>query len=728
MIYQSTSLTYWLKFCFLLSQILWLSSTSFAISTVSFLDKDNLLEIGSSSEILEDKDNVLTIEAVMHSDKFKKINRRIPNLGLTNSSFWIKFQLTNLTDESHLLIELAEPTVDEVTLYRIFLDSSYAETKISENEVFSSRKYFDPNYLFDINIPKGETRTFFIKVISKQQIQLPLFVGTQLTILHSIKFKDIFSGMYFGLMLIMIFYNLFIYITVRDKSYFFYVVYIAVMLLTQASSQGYTFQLLWPNNTWMAIHSLFLFPAIAGMTFIEFTKVFLEMRKNLPKMWRGTFIIQFFYLIGIVTTLTSYHIFGYKLIELTAGFISIYMLIAAALLSRKYRPARFYLIAWTIFLAGVIVFVLKDFEVLPYNNFTRYGMQIGSAIETVLLSFALADRINILRKEKEVAQANELKERLEKQQILEQQNSRLEREVSGATQELRKKNTVLNTMNSKLEQTLKALKEAQLKLVQTEKMSAVVQLSAGMAHEINNAMHITRQSHDSIEKGIKDLNTLNKHYQEINWDAIDLKKQLQSHRNLSKEMDLDYLLVELADMLKTASFGVNKTVGICNQLASYSQINQEEFRPISLKENMNALLKLVEFSLIGEIRIDKDFEGLPMINCYGRALNLTFQNVLKNAVQAIHEKGIPENEGIIKISIRQVENMVVIKFTDNGVGMNKETKSRAFDLFYTSKEIGQGRGLGLADAYSTLKNHDGFIEIESEIGKGSVVSLIFPIK
>jgi sensor histidine kinase YesM len=307
-----------------------------------------------------------------------------------------------------------------VTLYSILPNGKNTSITMGEHLPFSSRKYKEPNYLFDLNIPKNEVRAYLMKVRSREQMMLPLSIGNSRPIFDKIKYKDIFSGIYIGLMLTMVFYNLFPYISLRDKNYLYYVAYVTSVLLIQISLQGYAYQLLWPNSPWLQLHCLFLFTTFSGFTVIEFSKHFLQMKERTPLLWKGTYLIHVSYTVSLFAALFGFYIFSFNLINISAGFVSAYMLITAAIIAKKFRPARFYLIAWSVFLIGIIIYVLKDFGVVPYNDFTRYTMQIGSAFETILLSFALADRINILRREKEMAQ----------NRVLEFQNSALKAQIN----------------------------------------------------------------------------------------------------------------------------------------------------------------------------------------------------------------------------------------------------------------------------------------------------------
>jgi len=167
-------------------------------------------------------------------------------LGISRSSFWLKFQIKNTTARKDLLLELAYPILDEVELYSVTSDNKFSMEKIGDQQFFSKRKYSHQNFLFDLNIPKDSTGNYFIKINSSEQILVPLSVGTTMFFLKSLLAQDTIFGIYFGIILIMFCYNLFIYFTVKDKAYLYYVLYIISIGFAQASlGDRYSCLFLW---------------------------------------------------------------------------------------------------------------------------------------------------------------------------------------------------------------------------------------------------------------------------------------------------------------------------------------------------------------------------------------------------------------------------------------------------------------------------------------------------
>ena len=174
-------------------------------------------------------------------------------------------------------------------------------------------------------------------------------------IFSQVKQKDTILNIYIGLMLVMLFYNLFIYFTVRDNSYLYYVSYIISVLLTQIGVFGIPFQYLWPNSPWIEERSLLIFPVLSGVTGMAFMQHFLRSKDFIPKFNRISIFLYIVYVIAIGLVFINQGSASFKLTQLNASLVSLFMLVSAIKIQRKgYRPASFFLIAWSIFLCGIV--------------------------------------------------------------------------------------------------------------------------------------------------------------------------------------------------------------------------------------------------------------------------------------------------------------------------------------------------------------------------------------
>ncbi|PIQ15554.1 MAG: ATPase, partial [Flavobacteriales bacterium CG18_big_fil_WC_8_21_14_2_50_32_9] len=340
---------------------------------------DDLTEpklLNSNLSYFQDTTSKMKIGQIVVRD-FTPITSGFPNFGISNSTFWIKFTVKNTSEDSLFILNLAAPTLDRVSLFiPIDIESNnFSSVLLGEELLFNQRAYLDPNYLFDIVLLKNVPKTIYFKIKSKEAIQLPIYLGTKNTIFNQLKKRDILSGIYFGIMIAMIFYNLFVYFSVRDKSYIYYVVYIILILLTQTSLQGYPFQYLWPSFPEIAQYSLFIFPSLVGIASLLFMNVFLHIKSFNVSLYRYSYVFSTVYIFSIILAFFNQFKLSFLVMEFNAICVSIFMLITSIYIIRRgYYPARYFLAAWSVFLIGVIIYILKDLEILPYNNLTRYTM------------------------------------------------------------------------------------------------------------------------------------------------------------------------------------------------------------------------------------------------------------------------------------------------------------------------------------------------------------------
>jgi len=700
--------------------LLVLNKLALANDTVIVNNEKNILSIGSQIQILNDKTNSLRFEDVLKSEHFIQSKENVPNLGITQSTHWIKFSIKNELVNRRLLLQLQYPIIDEVEFYAPSKNNTYSKIITGELQPFSNREINNQNYLFYLDIPSGESNTYYMKLRSGEQLQLPLLVGAQKPIYEDLIQKDLVFGLYIGIILVMAIYNLFVYFTVRDRSYLYYVSYIVFVGLTQAVLQGYGFKYLWPNSTWLVIQSTFLVPVLNGWTAIAFVKHFLNTRVNYKLGHKILNIIFFFYGVCLVLSLFNQFYYAQNLVQLTAmvgSLLTIY--IAYRVGKQGYRPANYFLVAWTIFLLSVVVFVLKNFNILPYNDTTFYSLQVGSALEVTLLSFALADKINIYRKEKEESQLEALRVSQENEKIIREQNVMLEVKVEERTRELNQSNLDLNLA-------LTDLKNAQTQLVDAEKMASLGQLTAGIAHEINNPINFVSSNIKPLRRDIEDIQTLVAKYEEL-VEKNQLNEQFSEISSLKKELDYDYLKHEIDVLLKGMADGAGRTVEIVKGLKSFSRLDESDLKYANVNEGIESTLIILSSTFRGKINIVKELGVIPEIECFAGKLNQVFMNIINNAAQAVLSAHSNDDEGKVIIRTQQNEGNVSIHIIDNGTGMTEDVRSKIFDPFFTTKKAGEGTGLGLSIVYSIIELHKGTIEVESTLGVGTEFIITLPL-
>ncbi len=669
----------------------------------------NGTSIGRDVFICEDETNMLDINEVIALDDFIKSDQEIPNFKISKSTFWIKIVINNdLVNDEKFVISVDHPIIDTLEYYLMKDEVIKDFLLLGENRPFKTRKYQTPSYIIDIKIDDMGEHIIYLKVRSGDQLLLPLTLGPKDDVLSFSMSNDMIFGVYVGIILIMILYNFFVYTSVDDISYIYYIFYVLMVGLTQATIKGYSYKYLWPNSPYIAIQSMYWIPALVGVAVGLFTQNFLKLKTLFPATRIGYVFFYSAYGISIILSLFNQYFLSQQLIQLTAMFGSFFTLYIAFKVARGgYRPARFFLLGWTIFLGSVITYVLKTFGVIHHNMFTNYILEIGSSIETVILALALADKINIYKRDR-------IKAIEDKKQVLKEQNVFLESQVKARTHELRDKNEVLNM-------TLGDLKSAQSQLVQAEKMASLGQLTAGIAHEINNSMNYATQRVQVLKRDFADITEILEKYKEI-YSGTDAYKSIEK---LMIDLDYEILQEEIPESIEDIEDGVNRAVGIAKGLKDFSRMDEVIFKEDSINDGVASTIKMLK-SKLTNIDLKLDLGVIPDIVCNIGKLNQVFMNIVDNAIDALMEN----NESNLELEVATLLNneSVNIIIKDNGSGMSEEVKANLFDPFYTTKDVGKGTGLGMSISLVIINEHHGEIKVNSKVGEGTEMIISIPIK
>lgn len=709
----STSMKTFLK-CLL---FILFSKTCYTQNLIVYSKPDSALTIGNKVLILEDKKNKSTFDEILNSKKFIKSIQTVPNFQISKSTFWIKFTIKNNTFLRTLLIELPYPTIDSVTFYAPYVKNTFTIEKTGEFNPFYLRPYHHQNYLFDLNILPNTTKTYYIKVRASEQMQLPLILSSEKYILESLHNTDLYFGVYIGIIIAMLFYNLFLYFVVKDRSYILYVFYILFVGLTQACIQGYAARYLYPDSIFLSNLLMVLIPAMSGVCGLVFVSNYLVIKKNAKNLIKFVNIFYIIYAIIIVLGLFNRFQVANLIMQLNAGLVSFFgLLMGYKSFKNGYKPALFFLIAWSIFLFSVIIYVLKNLNVLPYNNFTLYALQIGSALEVILLSFALADKINIYKKEKEESQAQALAALQENTRIISEQNVTLERKVNERT-------TELITANNDIKRTLTELKEAEAQLVEAEKMASLGQLTAGIAHEINNPINFVTSNIAPLRRDVDILVDAITNIESVGLSEVPNNEKQQQIDDYKEEIDLDFLKIEINHLLNGINEGATRTADIVKGLKIFSRLDEDDLKKANINEGLESTLVIANNLIGNKIKVIKNYGNIPVIECYPGKLNQVFLNIISNAVFAIQEKFDNQPGGILKVTTECDEKSLFVKIEDNGTGMSEETKKKIYEPFFTTKDVGVGTGLGMSIVYNTIKKHNGQIHLNSTQGIGTAFIL-----
>ena len=705
------------KYLFVLFLLLFFFSfDTLAQSPVIF--KGENIVIGNHVSILEDPTNKLSIDDVRNSMAFIPSKVPIPNLQLSNSDFWLKFSIKNTSNKKHIILALEYPMLGTCEFYST--TDGYVQS-LSYYDEFSRRKYKHQNFLFDVYIAPGTAGTYFLRVKSTEQMVLPLILGTPKGMAESLLTNDLLWGLFMGLILVMIIYNFFIYLSVKDQSYLYYVFYSLFIGLSSITLSGYTYRFILFDHPDLNHLGIVIFPGLAGITGNLFMISFLQTKERSPRMHRFIYLSILLYSIAVILRILGYDQASFRAIDVAAiSTVVITFIVTISLSLEGYRPAKLFLLAFSLFFAGLLLFVLRNLGIFQYSNFTNYTKEGGTALDVVLLAFALADKINTLKREKEKSQEETLNALKENERIIREQNVILEIKVNERTLEL-------NESNIELNQTLVDLKEAESQLVEAEKMASVGQLTAGIAHEINNPINFVTSNISPLNRDIDILIDFIQEMEKIGLSDLPIVEKQRLIEEQKEELDYDYLKMEISQLLKGIQEGASRTSEIVKGLRVFSRLDEDDLKKANMNDGLDSTLIVINNLISNRIKLEKAYGEIPMIDCYPGKLNQVFLNILSNGIYAINKKFGDKEGGILKITTSNNDTSVFVTIEDNGIGMDEVTKKKIFEPFFTTKDVGEGTGLGMSIVYNTIKRHQGEIHINSTPGLGSQFILELPI-
>ncbi|MFE8034837.1 7TM diverse intracellular signaling domain-containing protein [Thiohalocapsa marina] len=366
------------------------------------VDARDRLALGPWYRYLEDPDGVLDLSAVMRSDAFLPQDLGVdPNLGYTRSVWWVRVPLYSARGGPRLL-ELPFPTLDAVGLYLV--DPASGELLYSavagDLRPFAERPLAHRNFVFPLQLPADRPVDLYLRVQNQGSLTFGTLLWQPEAFRAATTRADLLLGLYFGILLALLAYNALLYLSLRDRAYLWYVLFVTSMALGQGAWTGLFFAYLWPQwPAWADLATVMGFN-LTGLFGAVFSRCFLDTRRHAPVMDRALLMWAIIFgALAIAAPWSSPQFIA--MATSVAGLLFPPFAVAAGVqgLRNGVTSARFFLLAWTILLVGTALLGARNLGLVPTSFLTRYAMQMGSALEMLLLSFALAERINDLRRQ-----------------------------------------------------------------------------------------------------------------------------------------------------------------------------------------------------------------------------------------------------------------------------------------------------------------------------------------
>ena len=372
-------------------------------------------------------------------------------------------------------------------------------------------------------------------------------------------------------------------------------------------------------------------------------------------------------------------------------------------------------------ISAVRVQKLQDIEAVENAEAIRIKIIIGSMLLSAIIAALLAYHTN-----RAIAQPLETVTQVA-QQVAREANFTLQAPVT-TEDEVGSLATSFNQLIHRVADYTKELKQTQAQLIQTEKMSSLGQMIAGIAHEINNPINFIHGNIEYADGYIQDLLELVSLYQQ------QYPQTTEKIEDKIESIELEFLSEDLPKILSSMKIGADRIRELVVSLRNFSRLDECEMKLADIREGIDSTLVILNYRLKHGIKIIKNYKEIPLIECYPSQLNQIFMNIINNGIDALEEAKINHNldntnlDSTIWISVEtEGSNFVKVTIKDNGPGMPPEIQKNIFDPFFTTKSIGKGTGLGLAISYQIIAKHHGKIEVSSQPGSGTEFIITLPI-
>lgn len=440
--------------CLLLLLLTSISAFS-AEQTAVWSEYSKRVELSRYVDYWQEPDEATDISHVagLSADAWTRNGSDSVNLGYGPQVFWFRVALENATaSEANTFLEIGYPVLDHIEVYFKPDDQSQNVLVLGDKQPFYDRPILHRNFVVPLTLAPFEKAEVYLRVKTTSSMQIPLTLWNQDAFYSVEQSRSMFEGLYYGIVLVMILYHVFVFLAVGERSFLHYVVFMAAMPLFLASLHGVAFQYLWPEAIWWNDQAIIVFLSLTVLFGSSFTLAFINVtRKNHPLLNRWTLCIAGAAgLMAVAGLLVPYQYLILPTILLAVIGCSTLLILSIVRWVKKDPAARYYTFAWVFMLFGGIVLAMSKFTMLPRNLLTENATQIGSALGVTLLSIALADRLNKDKKRIFEAQQGALREE-RKARIAQAKTLEIQREANVLLEErVRERTRDLERLNEQL--------------------------------------------------------------------------------------------------------------------------------------------------------------------------------------------------------------------------------------------------------------------------------------
>ena len=645
-------------------------------------DTTSLISIGEKIDVLEDPDGRLSLNQILtqeYQGKFKRSTQEVPNYGTKQTSIWCRIQIKNVSHRD-FVFDVDFPNLHSVTLFQPS-GNEYLGEETGRSVPFSKRNIKNRSFLFALRATPGETKEIYLRVENHICI-FPLYIGDMESIVEKQYSEDTLYGIFYGISFIIAFYALSLFIAARERYYFYFFLQVIffslyVLIYTGEASQifpAFALPIIDYGTVIMSIGVIFVY---------LFFNAVLKSKKKMP-LASGVFLVSAFitaiavvlYFAGFRPIATELNMVISTIVFLTAIILCFYL--------KHEKIIRLIFIGFAIGFVILIFWILMLQNLILYTAFVDNLFMVQDMWWMIIFSVALGLNINNYIKEKYKAQKESLAYLEQNEKLILKQNEMLEQKVEERTRKL---------------------KETQLQLVQTEKMASLGELTAGIAHEIQNPLNFVNNFSEVNKELIDEMQ------QEIDKGNLDEAKAISNDIKENEEKINHH--GKRADAIVKGMLQHSRSSTGVKEPANINALADEYFR----LSYHGVLAKDKEFNVVMNTYFDDSIGNISIIpQDIGRVL----LNLYNNAFYAVTErkKQQPNDyEPTVSISSKKMGHKVILTVKDNGNGIPQKVIDKIFQPFFTTKPTGVGTGLGLSLSYDIVKAHGGEIKVNTIEGE-----------
>lgn len=706
-----------------------LSTWAYAQEEIIYQDGDNVIAIGNRAAYIDDKNKSLRIEDFEKGglkDQFKRFTEAAPNFGNTSSAIWSVFTINNKTNQV-LYLEFRKTLADKV-------DFSYRDS-LGQLHTIKTGNFFDRNtrdvednfFIFRLP-PSYKPVTYYLRVESTSNISFPLSLATGREMFTKHRDEELGYGLFLGIILTLVIYNLFILFAVKEKVYSYYVAYLLVSIIGyDITAMGFGSEYIWGNlglgpyiNT--INHVLITSVMIFVLLFIS---AFLDLSKKLPGLYKSNLLVIAIGLVLIVLQILLNNTVTTSLIKLYSVVVALYGLIGIAYAYLKgIKPARLLLVGWTFYNISLIIYLCYIIGLLPYVHYTTGAPMYGIALEALFFSFALADRIRELRQEKMRVQQDNLQLIKHHNEVLEKTVYERTLEITAQNEEIQAQNEELVTLQDQLSLQNESLERQNLEL-QAAWETIDQQNDVLRQHTENLEVEVKKKASDLVVSNQELVNHNNQLQQFSFITAHNLRSPVARilglinllHVPSVDDQEREYIL----NQIQKTGYDLDQVIKDLSVILDIKKGLTENYEAVSIKDTLNKVMTLLQTELErNNVQLTINVNNEDTILGLAAYLESIFFNLLSNAIKYRSPERLPQ----ITIYTRKDGDTMSITVQDNGLGIDLVNYAhKLFGMYQRFHFHTEGKGLGLHLVKTQVESMGGKIQVDSTPNAGTTFKI-----